>query len=123
MTPTGKTIGAHALTSAVTLAIVLALFGGRLAAQRSAPIAQIPGAPRFPTPSQERAQAPRSPTHVPPVPPSVVAPTPSAPEPPAGGVAVPEEVVRAASADEQVNIRVYAAVNRSVVNITTEAQV
>ncbi len=33
---------------------------------------------------------------------------------------VPEQVLKDASAEEQVNIRVYANVNRSVVNITTE---
>ncbi len=35
---------------------------------------------------------------------------------------LPEEVLKEADADEQINIRVYAAVNRSVVNITTATE-
>ena len=42
--------------------------------------------------------------------------------PPVEPPAIPDEVFRRADADEQVNIRVYASVNRSVVNISTAAE-
>lgn len=83
------------VTSLVTLAIVLALFGARLGAHREAPVAQIPGVRLAPTPAPEF----RLP---------VVAPPP-----------IPPEVLRAVAADEQNNIHVYATVNKCVVNITT----
>ncbi len=41
--------------------------------------------------------------------------------PPVAASPIPPEVLAAADADEQINIRVYANVNRSVVNITTAA--
>ena len=41
--------------------------------------------------------------------------------PPPAPIPIPTEVLKAADADEQINIRVYANTNRSVVNITTSA--
>jgi S1-C subfamily serine protease len=94
----------HVLTSLATLAAVLVLFGDRLGARRPAPVNQIPGSPgRALPPLTGSAPAP--------------APLPS-PGPPV----IPEDVLKRADADEQVNIRVYASVNRSVVNITTASQ-
>jgi len=90
-----KNLRGHVVTSLVTLAIVLALFGARLGAHREAPVAQIPGVRLAPTPAPEF----RLP---------VVAPPP-----------IPPEVLRAVAADEQNNIHVYATVNKCVVNITT----
>ncbi len=108
-----RPILAHAATVAVTLLLVAVLFGDRLGLRRP-PLAQIPGGPN------ER---------VAPVPPS---PLPIAPSPratPAHGAVVasatpppPEDVLKGLDADERINIQVYAAVNKSVVNITTEAE-
>ena len=50
--------------------------------------------------------------------------TTSSPSPPPAALAaspIPEEVLKASDADEQINIRVYANTNRGVVNITTAA--
>jgi S1-C subfamily serine protease len=91
-------VGAHLLTVTATLALVLAVFSDRLTAQRGAPAIAPPLGP---------PQAPRAP---------LPAPVPAVP-------VIPEALIEAASADEQVNIRVYAAVNRGVVNITTATEV
>ena len=92
---TVRTIGAHVVTAVATLLLVLALFGNHLRARRNAPVAQVPG-PR------EAATAYRLPDTVPPP--------------------IPDEVLRRVDADEQVNIRVYESVNKSVVNITTVSE-
>jgi S1-C subfamily serine protease len=89
-----KTIAAHAVTVLVTLALAMLLFHDRGSMGHPAPVAQIP--PR------ERP-----------------APEPPPPPPP---VVIPEAVLKNAGSDEEINIRVYAAVNRSVVNITTTAE-
>ncbi len=91
--PSGKTLAGHVITALVTLSVVLVLFGDRLGARREPPAAQI--------------LAPRRPPTLPPMP--VV-------EKPV----IPAEVLQRLDADERDNIQVYAAVNRSVVNITTE---
>lgn len=114
---TWRTVGAHVLTSLGTIAVVLALFAGRLGAERRAPLNQIPGRASVGPPPPMRppagAYAPAQP------------PPPSAAPEAAAAVAVPAippDVLQAADADEQVNIRVYAAVNRGVVNITTATE-
>jgi S1-C subfamily serine protease len=103
MSSGGKTVAAHAITVLITLALITLLFHDRLGAGRPAPVAQIPG----------RAAS-----------------GPAAPKPPAGAYrlpdvappSIPEQVLKAVDADEQINIRVYQAVNKSVVNITTAAE-
>ncbi|MCA1686426.1 MAG: trypsin-like peptidase domain-containing protein, partial [Planctomycetia bacterium] len=93
----------HVLTSLVTLGVVFLMFGDRLGAQRKAPLAQIPGVGRAPT--VPRTTAPAREFRLP-----AVAPP-----------QVPAEVLKAVDADERDNIHVYATVNKSVVNITTES--
>jgi S1-C subfamily serine protease len=101
-----RTIAAHVATAAVTLVLVLALFGQRPGAHRP-PLAQIPRDPRapatVPTPSPSR---PAAEYRLPAV------------EPPA----IPADVLKSVDADEQINIRVYQAVNKGVVNITTATE-
>jgi S1-C subfamily serine protease len=101
-----KSLAGHVATSLVTLALVLVLFGDRLGARRPAVLAQIPrGGPaqgsRVP-PARAQAPAYQIPAVAPP--------------------AIPEEVLKGVSADEQDNIHVYATVNKSVVNITTASE-
>ena len=99
-----KTIAAHASTALVTLALAALLFDSRGAPRRPIPLAQIPSRPAAPFPA---APAP--------APAPDPAPPPAAPALPA----IPAEVLRGVDADEEVNIRVYGAANRGVVNITT----
>jgi S1-C subfamily serine protease len=106
-----RTIVAHAVTALVTLVLVLALFGGRMRAQRPQP-------PRANEPSPFRPPAWAQPPGLPGPPaagPSFELPQVASPE-------LPPEVLKEADAEEQVNIRVYAAANRSVVNITTATE-
>jgi S1-C subfamily serine protease len=88
-----KPAATHLLTILVTLGLAAVWFGQA----RRSPVAQIPG--------RGRVEIPAGPA-VPPVPP-----------PP-----LPEDLLKLVDADEQINIRVYAAVNKSVVNITTSAE-
>lgn len=97
-----KTLLAHLVTAAATLAVVAMLFGGRLGAQRHAPLAQIPRIRQAPSVTRPPAPAYQLPAVPPP--------------------AIPAELLKSADVDEQINIRVYAAVNRSVVNITTASE-
>jgi S1-C subfamily serine protease len=97
----------------VTLLLVAVLFGERLGL-RNPPLAQIRG---------RRVEAlPPSPRPVPPPPTAVPgqdagsAPGLAATTPPH-----PEDVLKGLDPDERNNVLVYAAVNKSVVNITTEA--
>jgi S1-C subfamily serine protease len=100
----GRQLVSHALTAALAVAAVLALFGDRLGGRRGPATAQVPA------PGRARVPARQPETVTPYQLPAVTPP------------AVPEEVLKAVDADEQVNIRVYAADNKSVVNITTEAE-
>jgi len=104
-----RTIVAHAVTVLVTLVLVLALFGGRLREQRP----ELPGA-NEPSPPPASAQPPGLPE------PRTA--EPSFELPPVAAPELPPEVLKEADAEEQVNIRVYAAANRSVVNITTATE-
>src|SRR4051812_20444618 len=102
---TWKTITAHLVTVGATLALVLLLFGGQLGAQRQ------PGLSRPPRPGLTPQPAPRT------------APGGGYELPAVAAPVIPPEILKAADADEQINIRVYASVNRSVVNITTASEV
>jgi len=100
---------AHAATVGVTLMLVVVLFGDRLGLRRP-PLAQIRGraVPPAPRPMAPLTQA-----------------ADGLPGRPAASSAVPpppEDVLAGLDPDERNNIRVYSAVNRSVVNITTEAE-
>ncbi len=87
-------IGSHVLTILVTLGLVALWFGpGR------GPLNQI---------ARQGSAVAAAPTE-----PAV---------PPVAPPALPADILAKADADEQINIRVYAAVNRSVVNITTAAE-
>lgn len=97
-----KTITAHLITVVVTLTLVGLIFHDRLGAQRQPPFNQVPR--RSPQPA---AQPPTTPYQL----------TPVAPP------SLPAEILKSSDVDEQINIRVYAAVNRSVVNITTASEV
>jgi S1-C subfamily serine protease len=97
---TMKTVMGHLVTVLVTLMVVTLFFGGRLGAQRQAPPPPVP-----------RTLRPQAAT------PAAAPYRPAAPPPPA----VPADL-KDRDVDEQINIRVYAAVNRSVVNITTASE-
>ncbi len=89
-----KSFGAHAITAFASCALVL-LALGEIGLQRTQDaVAQ--------TPSR--------------------APAPVANMPPLNPVPIPPELLRLSDADEQINVRVYANVNRSVVNITSAAE-
>jgi S1-C subfamily serine protease len=101
-----RTIAAHVATAVVTLVLVVALFGVRRGTHQP-PLTQIPRNPRAPA--------------------SVPAPARSRPEaeyrlPAVEPPAIPADVLKSVDADEQINIRVYQAVNKSVVNITTATE-
>jgi len=89
----GKSPASHILTALMAFALVVVLWFG----QRG-PISQI-------TPPSRAVSSPGGPGVPPVAPPSL-----------------PEDLLKQVDADEQINIRVYAAVNRSVVNITTAAE-
>jgi S1-C subfamily serine protease len=107
-----RTPAAHAVTLLVTLAVVLAVFGGRMRAPRPQPPQTIV-LPPFRPPGSVQPPALSNP---PAARPSFELPQVAAPD-------LPPELLKEADAEEQVNIRVYAATNRSVVNITTAAEV
>lgn len=96
-----RSFAGHAVTSALTLAVVFAVFGDRLGARRESPLAPIPATGSRRTPPPAAADAAAAP----------VAPTP-----------IPADLLKLTDADEQINIRVYASVNKSVVNITTASE-
>jgi S1-C subfamily serine protease len=104
-----KPVLAYAVAVLVTLTLGMLLLGGRLALRRP-PLVRIPVdalEPSSPAPLDESdqlsqlRQAARAPSQ--------------APQP-------PEDVLKYLDADEQNNVRVYAAVNKSVVNITIESE-
>lgn len=99
--------------------VALAWFGGQQAGPRLLPAQQV--APPIPRPPQGNpARPPGQPAPAQPGRALAAGPAPvfeSAAQPPV----IPPELAREASADEQVNVRIYAGVNKSVVNITTAA--
>src|SRR4051812_37146789 len=106
-----RSVAAYGVAVSVPILVsVLLLFGGRLAAQR-------PPVPQNPPPFRAPAPAPPSP------PASIQTPAPTKGAvyqlPQVAPPALSADLIKSIDADEQINIRVYAAVNRSVVNITT----
>ena len=115
--PDGRSILAHGVTVMVTLVLVAVLFGDRLGL-RNPPPAQIRGRAAGPPPPTPQPVPPASRAV-----PGLDAGTGSDAVP---GLAAtmpphPEDVLKGLDADERNNVQVYAAVNKSVVNITTEA--
>jgi S1-C subfamily serine protease len=104
----GKTILMHSVTVLVTLTLVGLLLGDRLGG-RLLP-AQIVGVKRQP--------------YSPPPPEPITPQTASKPRPTAESHSPPppEDVLKELDPDERNNVRVYAAANKGVVNITTEAE-
>src|SRR5215472_14658312 len=93
-----RTLAAHAVTVVVTLMLASVLFGIRPSAPR-------PQRQPTPVPIAERSRPAEPPPKF---------EQPSVPPP-----ALPPKVLEEADAEEQVNVQVYAAANRSVVHITT----
>ena len=103
-----RTVLAHTATVLVTLALVLVLSGVRLGG-RLLPAQISPRLRQVQTPAP-----PRPATEQPASRPQATA-DPQAPPP-------PEDVLKELDPDERNNVKVYAAANKSVVNITTEAE-
>jgi S1-C subfamily serine protease len=103
----GRAIAGHVVTALVTLALAVAVLGdGRPSRHPDAVVAQIPR--RGIGPAAPAAPARSVPAG------AAVAVTPPPP--------LPADLLKQADADEQINIRVYAAVNRGVVNITSTTE-
>ena len=116
-----RTLASHALTVVVTLVLVMAFLGGRLGLRRVPLVAQVP------LPVQEREQeavqeqgTPSGPA----VPEEAarLAPPPPVPVPDVRAPVPPQDVLKDLDQEERNNVLVYAAVNKSVVNITTESE-
>lgn len=111
----GRTHTAHAITIALAMGLALILLGGRL------------GLLRHPQPveSSDEAQEPaaggiaEAPIPLPQVPDQPPLPVPSDD---AKAPAPPEDVLKDLDPEERKNVLVYAQVNKSVVNITTESE-
>ncbi len=105
MSSWGKTFVGHAITVLVTLAFVAIIFGPKLAARKVPPVDV-----RVPDAVSNEPDAPPAPEQTTFKLPDV---TPALP---------PAEQTKDYDPEEQINIRVYQAVNKSVVNITTESE-
>jgi S1-C subfamily serine protease len=108
-----RTVLSHVVTVGLTVALMVILFGGRLGLQRRAPVTQIPvqeeeSATRVTVPEDAPLEAPQTPEHT----------TVSDVRTPAP----PEDVLKDLDLEERKNVVVYARVNKSVVNITTEIE-
>src|SRR5579864_438053 len=99
-----KSIAGHIITALVTMALVLVYIEIRPRVTRPAVVSQIPGQDRVGVVG--RGHTSGSTYSLPAVPPP----------------ALPADLLKRADADEQINIHVYAAVNRSVVNITRASE-
>jgi S1-C subfamily serine protease len=111
----GKTISAYAVTVLLALAVALLLFGARLGLRRQPPMIQVPGPSAEPPPVVDVQLPGTSGPVAPPV------PLPDASidaKPPA----LPQDVLSDLDPEERNNVLVYARVNKSVVNITTESE-
>jgi S1-C subfamily serine protease len=111
--PGGRAVLAHGVTVLVTLILVAVLFGDRLGL-RNPPAVQIRGRGARAVPPAPRPVAPDSGADAGTGADAV--PGLAATMPP-----YPEDVLKGLDADERNNVHVYAAVNKSVVNINTEA--
>ncbi len=110
-TSIGQTVATHLLTVAATLLAVGLFFGGRLGLAHKPPVVQMPaliqdGEPPPPVP----------------VPRDFDRSTPKLADPDARTPAPPEDVLKDLDPEERKNVLVYASVNKSVVNITTESE-
>ncbi len=110
-TSTRHPLATHALTAGITLLAIAVLFGGRLGLLRKPPVAQIP----------VLSQEPEPPSPVP-VPRDFGRSMPTVPIPDSKTPAPPEDVLKELDPEERNNVLVYATVNKSVVNITTESE-
>src|SRR5271157_1522606 len=110
-TSTRHPLATHALTAGITLLAIAVLFGGRLGLLRKPPVAQIP----------VLSQEPEPPSPVP-VPRDFGGSAPVVPIPDSKTPALPEDVLKELDPEERNNVLVYATVNKSVVNITTESE-
>ena len=118
-----RTLASHALTVVVTLVLVMAFLGGRLGLRRVPLVAQVP------LPVQEREQeaeavqgqgtpsGPNAPEDA-----ARLAPPPPVPVADVRAPVPPQDVLKDLDQEERNNVLVYAAVNKSVVNITTESE-
>src|SRR2546427_738726 len=95
-----KTAASHLVTVLIAVGVVMVLFGPRIAPERAVPVVQVPRR------GGAGLAAPAAPYRLP-----AVAPP-----------ALPADILARSDADEQINIRVYDAVNRSVVNITSAVE-
>jgi S1-C subfamily serine protease len=110
-TSMGRTLAAQAITVGVTLLAVAVLFGGRLGLTCQPPVAQIPALDQEPGPSPP-VPAPQDFNRSMPTVPVADSKTP----------APPEDVLKELDPEERNNVLAYAAVNKSVVNITSESE-
>jgi S1-C subfamily serine protease len=104
-----KTVLAHSVTVLLTLVLVAIIFSSRMTPGRLLPV-QITG------PKRESS---------PPLPPDLITQTTASKAQPAFQVQVPrppEDLLKDLDPDERNNVKVYAAANKGVVNITTEAE-
>ena len=116
-----RTLASHALTVVVTLVLVMAFLGGRLGLRRVPPVAQVP------LPVQERARDRGSAARdafgsCRPGRRGPLAPPPPVPVADIRAPVPPQDVLKDLDQEERNNVLVYAAVNKCVVNITTESE-
>jgi S1-C subfamily serine protease len=104
-----KTVLAHSVTILLTLVLVVIIFGGRMAPGRLLPV-------QIGRPKQESSSSPQ-PGYATQTTVSLAQTTLEAQVP-----RLPEDVLKDLDPDERNNVKVYAAANKSVVNITTEAE-
>jgi S1-C subfamily serine protease len=111
-TSLGRTLAANAVTVAVTLGLVALLFGSRLGLRRQPPVVQIPVL-------EQPTQEPPPPV---PIEPDSARTVPKVQVPARRAPAPPDDVLKDLDPEERNNVLVYANVNKSVVNITTESE-
>ncbi len=116
-TSAATTLAAHLATAGVTLALAVLLLGWRPGG-RGEIAAQAPPPPRTPIEAQAPGRAATSPA---PAAAEVVPEEPDAATVP--GEAPEADALKHLDAEERNNVLVYASVNKSVVNITTESEV
>jgi S1-C subfamily serine protease len=106
----GKPMLAHTLTAMVTLVVVMVVSGNHPGPRPHTALAQVPDRPRPAAPPAPDSLAP-SRVPVPRLDSEAQTPGP------------PEDILKDLDPDEQHNVRAYAAANKGVVNITSEAEV